>query len=663
MNASNTCLRKVISLIHFDLKNIDIFVFLFFLSGGLLVLYLSYIKGLGQYGFGFAFVFGSIIYYLSKDQLNEETNYLRNLSPENKHTIVLALNVTFFTALFLSNYILFKINYIRPPVYFVLISICFFSIFLEIFHINLKRYVPYLLSQIFIVSLSFRWGRYYSYPTIPGSDTHFHLNLAKYISLHGKIPTFDIIIFNKEIAGKYASTPLWHLLEAIGSIILNLPLKENMYFTVIGPFVIIFSLLMFLLVRRLFNTNVALISVILVNIADMIYSKTVTNVYTSSIVYIYLFLALYSFTKYKSNFIFSLFVVISIICMIYTHQLSTFCVFIIFISLSFGKRIFTLLEKNYKKKKLVSFSLGNSLENTTIFFFVLMIFQWLQSSEGGSSFFDKMVFRLNGTLNSMLAEYFSETDLVSSRYEILFSNYDILSNVLYNLGYSILLFFAVIGILYILRKKIKLEILFPYICATFTLFGVIYLATYIGLDSLLLPHRFLPFLEFFLIIFASFSIYKLYMLSSTKLRKIGFLFIVISLIFFMITTPYINSNDPFYCKERVYRTENTYAELSNIEWCSLHINNTLFVDDYMAPRTLSTVESFNTKINVDSYPKTLKDSNVEYLYLREYIKGFSIIRDTGSFGTFSIKNYSLIFDELKEYNLIYSSNSGEIYAK
>lgn len=635
---------------------------MFFLSGGLLVLYLSYIKGLGQYGFGFAFVFGSIVYYFSKNQLIEETDYLKDLTPERKHTIVLALNVIFFTTLFLSNYILFNVNYIRPPVYFALVSICFFSILLEIFYINLKRYVIFLLFKIFIVSLSFRWGRFFSYPTIPGADTHFHLNLAKYISLHGRIPTFDVMIVT-ELADKYTSTPLWHLLEAISSIISNLPLKENLYFSIIGPFVIIFSLLTFLLVRRLFNTNVALISVILVNIADMIFIKSVSNVYPSSIVYIYFVLALYSLTKYESNFIFPSFSILSIICMVYTHQLSTFCAFIVFISLFFGKQIFIFFEEDLKKKNLISFSLGNFFGNITLFFLIFMILKWFQTRTHSSYFFDDMIFQLSETLNRMSNKYVSEQSLVSSRYEILFSNYDMLSNILYNLGYSIFLFFAVIGILYIFYKKIRFEILFPFTCATFALFSVIYLATYLGFSSLLLPHRFLPFLEFFLSIFASFSIYRLFMMNITKLRKIGFLLLVISLIFFIITTPYINSNDAFYCKERVYRTENTYAELSNIQWCSLHINNTLFLDDYMDRRILSTVESFNTTINVDSYPETLKDSGVKYLYLREYIKKFSTIQDTGTFGTISTKNYSLIFDELNEYNLIYSANSGEIYAK
>ena len=56
-------------------------------------------------------------------------------------------------------------------------------------------------------------------------------------------------------------------------------------------------------------------------------------------------------------------------------------------------------------------------------------------------------------------------------------------------------------------------------------------------------------------------------------------FVVVALIFFMVTTPYVNRNDAIYCNERTYRSECTNSEVASILWAISHSSNEIIYKD------------------------------------------------------------------------------------
>ena len=629
---------------------------------GLVILYLSYKSGIGQYGMGLAFSLGSIAYYFLKKKVDFKKISMDCVSnQDNKidHTLFLTTNIIFVICFTLSIAILYNIQYFRPPLYFILVAIAFFSIFLEIFNIpedGIFKYVGML--KILILSLSFRVGRYYSHPTIPGSDTHFHLVFAKSITENGRIMNLEW--------SKYLYTPLWHVFEAMNNIILNTNLKDTLFISLVTTSIVIISLFVYLIARKLFNFKVGLIAFLFVNIADMLFVRTVTNINTGVFVHIFFIIALFCLIQEKNKPIYSFFMLLLIVESILTHQLSTFVFFSILFVFSISQFIYLQLRgllTEYKNSNIKT----NITSNFVLFFFIFMIFYWsIMGPSEGSTFFDSMVSRLHGTLIGMFNDYAS-TGSSSTVYANLFSNYTMISNLMYNMGYSILFGLAIIGILVLLNHKYRSSIVtFKYICGSIFLFTLIYPGTYLGLDQVFIPHRFISFLELFLIIFAAFSVYILLKINIKKWNKIGASLVVLFLIFFMITTPFINRNDALYSTDQTVVTGYTSSELKTLEWGTNYIVEKLYVDPLISMRPLSTAEKFNISIDqIAHYSARFSEKSIpQNVFLRESVVDKPDLVLSGTFGKARKANLALFIEAVSEkHNLIYSSHSGYIYQK
>src|SRR5690606_3654974 len=109
-----------------------------------------------------------------------------------------------------------------------------------------------------LLSLTFRAGRFFAFPNIPGSDTHFHLIIAKYISDFGYIPS-------SEIADKYAFTPLWHIYDAIHMIILDVGMAQSL-FILASAIIIATTFLVYVIGKNLFDFRIGLIASVFVSL-------------------------------------------------------------------------------------------------------------------------------------------------------------------------------------------------------------------------------------------------------------------------------------------------------------------------------------------------------------------------------------------------------------
>jgi hypothetical protein len=642
-------------------NNLDLISLLFILTGGIVILYLSFSAGIGRYGMGLAFLAGAFVYL----HLRKSSHRMKSLDTEmvdtkgentHKTLLLLFLNVIFLLCFSVSIYILHQTIYIRPPIYFILVTAAYLSIFIEILYINKEGPACYLnILKVILLSLSFRAGRYFSFATIPGTDTQFHLGLANLISELGHIPGYEIN------PTQYAYTPLWHVLVSSIGILLDADSSKTLFFSVILPFVIIISLFSFLIVKKIANVQTGLIALLFVNIADMLFIRGLTNINTSSLVHCLFFFILFCLIQEKNKTIFSAFILLSIFSMVITHQLSTFCVLIISFSLLVSKSVYNFLLSRFELKDNEVKKLPLNI-NTTMFtfFLVFLVFYWSLIGEGyGTTFFGGMVGRLKSSILRMFTEYTS-----ACSYTNVFATFDIWSNLLYNLGYSILLGLAVVGLLLWLNRKYISLIRFAYIIAAVSLFAVIYLGTYVGLGHMFIPHRFISFLELFLVILAAYSVYVIYRTYVQSGSRIFVCFVVAALIFFMVTTPYVNRNDAIYCNERVHKTGCTSSEVASAVWAVSHSNNEIiYIDPLFEMYKIPTVVDISlSDKSIKNYPGNAKDKR-GLVIVRPYFeeKGGTVFV-SGTFGTMRAHNSSHFLTTVtKNYDLAFSSGGTRVY--
>jgi hypothetical protein len=645
-------------------NNLDIISLLFILTGGIVILYLSFSAGIGQYGMGLAFLTGAFVYLHLRKSHRMKSLDMDNSNGENTHKTLLLTNAIFFLCFSASIYILDQALYIRPPIYFILVTAAYLSIFIEILYINKEGTACYLnILKTILLSLSFRAGRYFSFATIPGTDTQYHLGLVNLISELGHIPSCETIGYSAHT--KYVYTPLWHVLVSSTGILLDADSSKTLFFSIALPFVILISLFVFLIAKKIANVQTGLIALLFVNIAAIVFVRGLTAIYTSSLVLCFFFLILFCFMQERNNTIFSVFILLSISSMVLTHQLSTFCVLIIFFSLLVSKQVYNFLLSQFALKDNEVKKLPLNI-NTTMFtfFIVFLVYYWSLIGEGyGTSFLSGVVGRLKRSLLRMFAEYTS-----ACLYTNVFATYDIWSNLLYDLGSSILMGLAVVGLLLWLNHKYISLTRFSYIIAVVSLFAVIYLGTYVGLGHMFIPHRFLAFLEVFLVILAAYSVYVIYRAYVQPGSRIFVCFVVAALIFFMVTTPYINRNDTIFCKERVYRSGCTDSEVASAVWAVSHTSNEIIYKDplfgmYKVP-TVADI-SLSDK-NIINYPRgiNINAKNKRGLVIvRPYFeeRGGTVFV-SGTFGKMHAHNSSQFLTAVtKNYDLAFSSGVTRVY--
>jgi hypothetical protein len=197
------------------------------------------------------------------------------------------------------------------------------------------------------------------------------------------------------------------------------------------------------------------------------------------------------------------------------------------------------------------------------------------------------------------------------------------------------------------------------------LYTIIYPGTLIGLNQLFIPHRFISHLEIFLIIFAAVAMYVLYNSINKKYKLSAISIVAMFLIFFMVTTPFINNNDSLYNSDRVHREGYMYSELKAIEWNNIYsVDKKIVVDPLIKSRPLSTVSSLSvSSTELQGYPRNLDVKTISSnILIRQYVKDRPDMIIGGTFGKIRKTNLrSFIQIVPKECNKIYSANSGSVY--
>lgn len=649
---------------------IDIFVSAIFFLLGLGIVIISYVKDIGQYGMGFAFLFAAVLYVMYKKKFIDflyQESVQSNPSETNNNRILFVVNIVFFAGIILSVFILDTLEYLRPFLLYIIIALLFTILIIEILVCRITALMQvFFLAKVFFLSLILRASRVFPYPTIPGSDTQTHLSIVTIIQQIGFMPDYTI-------AEKYTFTPFWHYFEALNEIVLNTDPKITLFLSNSFFLLFIMCLFIYLIVREISNEKTALISVLLLNIADMVFVLTTTNINPGVIVLLIVPMVVFFLLKIseKKLIIFIFFVYFFICISIITHQLTTFIFFIVILT-AFGNyhliktfHPFELKSISRNKKYMISAGI-------VIFFTIVLIFYWQimgisdQSASTDSSFFGRAVERIDRTIENMINSYVSDESPKGSAYEQLFSKNNVISNVLFSLGSNILLFFGILGILFSLNSESRDELKLFLATIIGILFFIIYPGTYIGLNQVLIPHRFLPFLELFVVIFAAMAIVWIFNLLSSNSQKMVISIIFFLLVFFLITTPYINQNDPLYCKDITYRNDLKNSEVQSIEWLqSVTKENTAVIDDLMSKSKLGTIPGYSINDQEVYYYQDIKSKSSiadSPIIIRSEVMNMGIVRRSGTFGKSQTFDYSALFrTKIKNSDKIYESTNLQIF--
>lgn len=451
------------------------------------------------------------------------------------------------------------VSRMRPPSYFILLSICSGLLAISIFLSNTKTENILQIIKIYLISFTSKYSIYIIAGVVPGVDPWTHAGMNRLLAQTGNI---------KVLYGKEIDFPIMHVQNAVTQILTNTSIKEATNFAIIVPFILI-TIFIYLFTRDIFGERVGLLAMLIVNTSDFhIYWGSSPQTTTFGVVFYYLIMYII-FRRYSTPVgekwkreKWASFSLILIFILIYTHAVSSFIFLMTLTGLTVGAIIYQKIIDN-KESPL----LGNTATITLIF----LLQHWFTTSysKGGKSFFDGVA--------STFIYYITENADILNRPESFHAYSSMLppfgERYLDTLSLSILLFFAVIGCLFWLSPKYICKLNFAFIMCTTTLLFITFIFPFFGIRNIL-PSRWFIFEYFLLSVMAAFSITRIS--ESFKNQKLNKVFLGSSffiLVFFMSSVTVSNLDSPLWLKESTISTTYTHSEVRGAETLSRYSDN------------------------------------------------------------------------------------------
>jgi hypothetical protein len=557
------------------------------LAIGLLVIALSYFLGINQYGIGFA-IFGASLLYLLFFKSSKSIQY-KDLFFELNPIKKTLLNLLFFSIYSVSILIISFDQYHRSLIYFIFISLLAALILIDILATN-NMWFPLIGFKILLLAVNIRIGLFFEFNGLSGGDIWTH---AKMIS-----DSLDIgaITASSMAYSKYFYYPIFHSLISIVCLLGDISIKNSIFYSVI-LINILTSFIIYKIGNMVGQKRVSLLAILIYLISDIPILKTTLHIEPTTIVIIYFSLMLWLLIKQKRTEHIIL-ILILFISMILAHQLATLVsLYIVIIFLS-SIWIFHYFSPKYRLGKKMTTNYFYLL----LFMCIMLLFYWQYSYVSYGSKISFFEFSLQPFVN--VFKYGLLGDLDSQAYVMVLSSYDFVSNILFQLGYFILLFFTVFGLLYWLNNLSPNK--FAITSAIIGLYVIIWGMPLTKIGNAGIFTRWLIFVYFFMIFPAADAIL---LLSSQLYTRIGKsvlfkyipLIILFILCFSMITTPYINGDSPIHSKDRWPRSMFKDTELIAADTISRIYSNTIITDGlYPMAFSMSSFTGNFQQIELDS---------------------------------------------------------------
>ncbi|MCK4731452.1 MAG: hypothetical protein KAT65_03245, partial [Methanophagales archaeon] len=362
---------------------IDVIAAVLGVCGGLASLYFYTLKPANAYllMIGIIFTFTSIGYLLFRKKLVHPAEL--NIQPDRHLNLVLNI---IFVLLFTSSIYALHTNIFRPPIYFILISLCSSILAVEVLLYNsLKKYQLYiLLFEICLVAFNLRAGIYLNYRGMIGADPW-----ALRLFVEGIINTGT-----SECVSKYSIFVIMQIYSAIASLICGVSSKLGMFIAVTLPNIFC-SILIFLIARKLFDEKIGLIAMLIYGFCDFSISYSIEICAWSFGIALYIII-LYlligtkgAINKYQSHFLLLFFGLL-----ILTHPVPTTITLIPLI-------ILLVYAKLFKSKAAISDTLVASCIVGTLSYWIYA--SYTTSANVKRNFFDTIVGPLYHSLTTQAA--------------------------------------------------------------------------------------------------------------------------------------------------------------------------------------------------------------------------------------------------------------------
>ena len=592
----------------------DVIGYRFGLTLGILILFLSFLFGLRQEYIGLAMFLGSFVYLIFRRKLIENNIVGKPTviaKDENIERFFIKLSLVIYLIIFTISIVLLRTTlYYRPLSYFLLIIFLSTVVAFQIVILKEKKYTLLILVEIFLLSINIRSGIYYLYSPIYGYDIDYFINLANIIIEQGNIPKISV--------NSYHNLAIMPLTLVSIKILTGLS-DKNAYF-IIGIIELLSSLFIFLIAKQVFNFKVALLATLILNISDYFILYGFWIIAMSMGVF-FICMSLFLITKTTSVsgnklILNKSMLLLVLLVIILTHSITTIIQLIILIAIIISTQIYSILynniDKNYCQNK-ISFYL-------VVLFFVSFISYWmLVISDSQMSFFSRII---TSIAKALVDSEFGNPYHVTSIVEVSF-----FSALLSKMGFLLIIIFTVFGLLLSLTCKNRTLNRFNLFFIFFILLAGIYIPSLMGI-GFLLPARWFVFLYLIICIFAAYGI--LQMINYSKCSKFNIIVMTSLfslLIFFMITSPLINSDNVFYSKELTKRQSLYDSEIAAGDFIE-KVNTT--------PISKNSMYLLNINRSIILNPDDPESYLNKTILIRKYDfeKGFHLPFMRGSFGDF-----------------------------
>ena len=537
---------------NIEYKSLDILIkilTLIYISGGGISIILSFIFNYNREHIGLAFLCGSL---LSSIHLNYR--YMRKINDEKdtarffKSTFIIWLSSIIILILI---YKTSNILYAIPIEFFLLIGCNIFIIGIQILFpktISRKQsliIISEILSTSILISLAFL----FLFPSAYGNDAPFHIEMIQAINNDGYIPSY---------AGQYMSTPLFHILSATIDMFCAIDLKTIQVALLIEQ--IAFLIFIFLIMKKLFNHKIALISLLIAAFSNqlilpryMYYPSSFAVIFFIMILFL-LFINPTDKSKWKWRVLLVIIFIASVLSHPFAPVIILFTALIIYISMHLLK---------IKTLKISPIMLA--------FMSFFLFFWWSISVVEKYDIFTKFIISLRSA--------FSSFDITGVERATLSPSLPWVDILLYDLGLTILLWISVLGSFIILKEirssgqKISQSLFIQERISVIALIALVFMPIpyLLGISAPnILPDRWFAFIEVLCAITGAVSLYAISVYRYHFNMKILVSFIMAILIFFMITSPVVNPNSQIYSINLSNRNALTQSEITACEFLNTH---------------------------------------------------------------------------------------------
>lgn len=584
--------------------------------------------------------------FLSKmfrEDLAHDESLLKNISLSQK-TMVLA-----FIALYLLSIVTLFLSTTRTWYYFGTMALVYVLILNQIFSKSSQPHI--ILIELFLSSLNLIYGVTLKYPFyFGGTDIIPHLFLSEVTYLSGHIAPSDMSTL-------YASFPLFHILSSEFAHLLGLELQSSYFIGSGFIYSVLIVFIYYFFMKTTHNSTFSLLACMVYSVSGVVvyygaYVITRTLAYAGFVIILYL---LYKKDANNRGFAYQGLAILLTVFVVLVHQVSAAQIAVILFLLLVCEHI--LSDERYIN--LTYFSLFCSMFMGYWFYFANVFIEELLLSRS----------------NVQLYEEFQIKDTVQIGYEWIY--------ILNHLDVSIFLFFALIGIGYLLWDRIKANKRhYVDYFSVFALFALLTIVLYIPTPiqtlwqtmTLFRFDRFMLLISPFMAFAMAAGIYILYShLSSSGKKPVWIVFISLLMAIFVLTSVYYNGPESKPILSNPVREYFTADEIQGFNHVMDHVvSGSALYSDYHAHRfftqqnfSLSEELGLNffrsyTILNVDTIP-TYRG----YVIIRQkqFLDGGIYTGSDSSNFLFGPEdgNDAVLLSSLSRYAKIYSNSGVELY--